>query len=109
RDLRLHDHAALHFASGSKNIAVVFVFDTNILKHLKDKTDKRVFFIYESLNELNQELQKKGSRLIIRHGDPCHEIPLVAKELSAQGVYVCHDYDPYSKTRDQKVKKSLES
>lgn len=45
RDLRLHDNAGLHQAlAGSHPVVPVFVFDTNILDQLDDKTDRRVEF-----------------------------------------------------------------
>ncbi|HER41183.1 MAG TPA: deoxyribodipyrimidine photo-lyase, partial [Salinimicrobium catena] len=50
RDLRLFDNAALYHALKSEfPVLVVFIFDTEILKKLPQKKDKRVAFIHEQL------------------------------------------------------------
>jgi deoxyribodipyrimidine photo-lyase len=107
RDLRLQDHAPLAQASSLANsLAVVFVFDSLILEKI-EKEDKRLSFIFQSLEEIEANLIKRGSRLIIRHGDPKKEIPLVAKSIGASFVCVGKDYEPYAKERDAAVKKLL--
>jgi deoxyribodipyrimidine photo-lyase len=107
RDLRLHDHAALSWALSQGETTVVFVFDTYILDKLKDKSDQRVSFIYDSLLELESELNKKGSSLIIAYGKPEGEIPRIAKELGVSAVACNRDYEPYAKKRDGMVATAL--
>lgn len=107
RDLRLHDHAALSKALDDGETTLVFVFDTLILDKLQDKSDKRLTFIYQSLQEMEKTLQKKNSSIIIRYGDPIEEIPKLAKELSVNNVYCNRDYEPYAKERDARVGKKL--
>lgn len=109
RDLRLHDHLALSNALREGPTVVVFIFDKNILDKLKNKEDKRVTFIYESLIQIETELQKKGSSLIIRYGDPIDIIPSLAKEFKSKKVFANRDYEPYAKDRDSKVGKKLSS
>lgn len=107
RDLRLSDHVALSKAcEQSDQVVVVFVFDDLILKHL-DKTDRRLTFIHESLVELDEGLQKKGSRLVVLKGDPTVEIPKLAKKLDVQAVFTNRDYEPYARNRDHKVCEAL--
>ena len=70
RDLRLDDNVALSAATSfSEEVVLVFVFDTNILDRLKDKNDRRINFIHHTLRELDQKLRKKGSALVVFHGD----------------------------------------
>ncbi|MBK9040073.1 MAG: deoxyribodipyrimidine photo-lyase [Bdellovibrionales bacterium] len=108
RDLRLEDHEALTRAcSESNRIVVVFVFDTHILGKLKSKSDPRVSFIYESIREIDNQLKKLGSRLIVRTGDPVIEIPKIAKKMKANAVFFNEDYEPYAKRRDNAVLRSL--
>lgn len=109
RDLRLHDHAALSEALNEGETTVAFVFDSHILDKLSNKSDKRVTFIMQSLEELEKELQKKGSSLVILYGKPEEEIPKLAKELKVSNVFCNRDYEPYAKERDQKVSKKLNS
>ncbi len=104
RDLRLKDHTSLALATAAaESVAVVFVFDTNILKHLQDRNDRRVTFIHESLRELDAKLRALGSMLVVRHGNPVDEIPALASALGCEAVFTARDYDPYAIARDQEV------
>lgn len=107
RDLRLHDHAALSKATTDGETTIVFIFDSLILDKLKDKNDSRLTFIYQSLQEMEKEVQKHKSSIIIRYGDPVDIIPALAKELKVSQVYCNRDYEPYAKERDIKVGKKL--
>lgn len=108
RDLRLHDHAALAAATEqSDGVAVVFVFDTQILTHLKDRDDRRLTFIHRSLEEVDEKLRRVGSALIVRHGDPAVEIPRLAAEWEADAVFTARDYEPSARERDATVAKTL--
>jgi len=108
RDLRLSDHAALGAATeASALVAVVFVFDTTILKQLKDRDDRRLTFIYRSLEEIDAGLRTHGSRLVILHGDPAIAIPKLAAEMKVQSVFAARDYEPYAVQRDASVEKAL--
>lgn len=109
RDLRLEDHRALAAATaGASQVAVAFVFDTEILGQLQDRDDRRLTFIYRSLKELDERLQSHGSRLIVLHGNPVEEIPRLAASLDAEAVYTARDYDPYAIDRDARVQAALE-
>jgi deoxyribodipyrimidine photo-lyase len=108
RDLRLEDHTALaHAKDECDALALVFVFDTSILKKLADKADRRLSFIHQSLRELDAELRERGSLLIVKHGDPTIEIPKLAAELKVHAVYTHRDYEPNAKLRDKKVETQL--
>ena len=112
RDLRLHDHHALRMAlKACKQVWVVFVFDTDILPHLLDrglKKDRRIDFIWQSLQEINTELQAKGGGLIVLHGKAVGIIPQLATELGVQAVYTNKDYEPAAIERDRLVSLALE-
>ena len=108
RDLRLKDHAALSQATQrARSVALVFVFDSQILGRLGNPQDRRLTFIWESLNELRKQIQKKGSDLILIHGDPVREIPPLAEKLGVSAVFANRDYEPYARTRDQEVMDEL--
>ena len=108
RDLRTYDHVALSEATHrSRESAVVFVFDTQILKKLKNDSDTRVQFIYDSVMEIDQELKKRGSKLILLSGDPIELIPELAKSLKVDAIFFNEDYTPYAKKRDATVIRKL--
>lgn len=108
RDLRTSDHAALAAATQSfHQVTVAFVFDRFILDALPDRSDRRVWFIHQSLAEVDRFLREQGSRLVVLFGDPTEEIPRLAHELGAEAVYAGQDYDPYATTRDREVSERL--
>jgi len=110
RDLRVHDHAALHAAlTASKQVHCAFVFDTEILEKLPSRRDRRVEFIHASVTELAGRLEAMGGGLTVLHGPARTEIPRLAARLEANAVYANHDYDPFAVARDEAVAASLAS
>ncbi|MBY0518184.1 MAG: DNA photolyase family protein [Bacteriovoracaceae bacterium] len=110
RDLRLHDHAALfHALSNHESVQLVFCFDPHILNKLSDKSDLRVSFILQSLQDIEAEVIKKGASLKVLFGLPEDEIVSFAQSLKAQAVYCNRDYEPYAKKRDSLVEKKLKN
>ncbi|MEO8417113.1 MAG: deoxyribodipyrimidine photo-lyase [Methylophilaceae bacterium] len=110
RDLRDYDHAALYHALKSADqVHCVFVFDTEILDQLPDKTDRRVEFIWESVCELKAALQAHGSDLLVLHGATRQAIPALAKALGVASVFTNRDYEPNAIARDSAVAQALQA
>lgn len=110
RDLRLHDHFALSESlKNADETIVAFIFDELILGKLHNKNDPRVSIIMDSLKEMEKTLQKMGSSLIIRYGDPTIEIPKLVEEYKVDGLFFNRDYEPYAKARDAKIEKIMHS
>ena len=116
RDLRLYDNAALHHAlANNAQVWVSFIFDTNILEPLRTedldknglKHDRRVDFIWQGGKQINEELHKQGSGLIVQVGKPTECIPKIAKALGVNTVYANHDYEPSAIARYTEVAASL--
>jgi len=104
RDLRDHDHAPLHHAlANAARVHCVFVFDTEILDALDDRSDRRVEFIHGSVLELDVALRNKGGGLRVLHGPARELIPTLACELGVQAVYWGRDYEPAARERDADV------
>jgi deoxyribodipyrimidine photo-lyase len=109
RDLRLTDQAALYHALRNRlPVVPVFVFDTNILNDLEDKTDRRVQFIHHALTSLQQELILQGSTLHCYHGTPEEAFAYFTRHYQVAAVYANHDYEPYARRRDEAVKQQLQ-
>ena len=103
RDYRIEDHTALNEALVQcDEVLVGFVFDINILGPL-EKSDQRISFIINSLREVDKELEKCGSKLVIRHGLPDEKIPEIINTYGINALYFNRDYEPYAVKRDQKV------
>lgn len=108
RDLRLHDHYALSEALKSADeVYLAFVFDNLILDKLHSKIDPRVTMIVDSLKEMEKTLNLHSSSLIIAYGNPTEEIPKIMKEHNIDALFFNRDYEPYAKTRDEKVQKTI--
>ena len=108
RDLRAEDHAALHHAlRQARAVHCVFVFDTDILDALPSRADRRVEFIWHSVRELDQALQKHGGGLLVLHGEARSEIPRLAATLKAGAVFANEDYEPDAVARDAAVQAAL--
>jgi deoxyribodipyrimidine photo-lyase len=108
RDLRLFDNAALYQAlSGNESVVPIFIFDTAILQQLEDKKDRRVAFIHEALEDMQQQLMKLGSTLEVYHGKPLDVFKQLIKKYSLTAVYTNHDYEPYAMERDTAIANEL--
>lgn len=108
RDLRLGDNTALATATReASEVAVVFVFDANILG-LLPRDDTRVTFIHRSVQELDRKLRAAGSRLHVLVGDPVLEVPRAADRLGADVVFAARDFEPYAIDRDRGVAEKVE-
>jgi deoxyribodipyrimidine photo-lyase len=103
RDLRLDDNTGLRNALNSGlPVLPVFIFDTNITGELQ-KDDPRISFIYERLSFINYELQKSGSSLEIRSGDPIVIWKSLVQAFNINAVYINKDYEPYTVKRDYEI------
>ena len=107
RDLRTEDHAALYHAlKSARQVWCAFIFDTTILDPLLEQgrqADRRVEFIRDSLLQVDAELRRCGSGLLVRHGRADDELPILAASLGVQAVYANHDDEPDALARDAKV------
>jgi len=110
RDLRLEDNAGLYHALKDKNPVVpLFIFDKNILDELEDRTDRRVEFIYQALQQLQQQLLKLGSTLEVRYGFPEQVYKELLQEYTVDKVFTNHDYEPYAQKRDTAIEQLLQT
>ena len=109
RDLRFFDNTALsHACSLSEKIIPIFIFDSHILSKLKNKNDRRIQFIFDTLKEMNEELLFNGKSMQILFGDPTIEIPKFALKYNVECIFTNDDYESYAIQRDLKIKKNLQ-
>jgi deoxyribodipyrimidine photo-lyase len=107
RDLRLDDNTALtQVLTRGLPVLTVFIFDTNIIHELP-ADDVRISFIYDTLSELNIELRKHGSSLLVQKGDPATVWRNLIKSYDINSVFINKDYEPYSISRDLEIEALL--
>jgi deoxyribodipyrimidine photo-lyase len=118
RDLRLSDNTALHHALAEARLRngsclSVFVFDTEILEKVPDRSDRRVSFLHGSIDSLRRGLRAAGSDLLVLHGKAQEVIPsLVARlatERGLEAVHVSHDHETRRLQRDSTVQATCRS
>jgi deoxyribodipyrimidine photo-lyase len=107
RDLRLFDNTALFKAltSGFK-VLPVFIFDRKILQNL-NPDDKRISFIYQVIQKLNEKLQLHKTSVQVYFGTPDDVFEQLLSTYDINRVYSNHDYEPYAMERDLQIKKKL--
>jgi deoxyribodipyrimidine photo-lyase len=107
RDLRLHDHPALHRARSDFDVVVpVFVLDDALL-HGRYASSPRAQFLFGCLRSMDEQLRAAGSGLVLRRGSPERELPKLAAQVGAQAVVWTSDVSPYARRRDAAVTEAL--
>jgi deoxyribodipyrimidine photo-lyase len=66
-----------------------------------------VAFLFEGLRRLDAGLRARGSRLIVRQGDPVEELARLVGESGAEAVFAEEDYWPYGRHRDARAAAAL--
>ena len=118
RDLRLHDHPALIAAaedaraSGGK-LLPVFTWEPGVMAGRR-ASGNRTWYLRESLRELSQELEARGSTLMELQGPATSALPALIEHLTTNGVapakislFFTRDHTPYARARDRAVAELL--
>ena len=80
RDLRLKDNAGLYRALTSNHpVLPIFIFDTHILNKLDEKADARVQFIYDTIQNLKEELAGMGAAFKVFYDTPLNAFKKLLK------------------------------
>jgi deoxyribodipyrimidine photo-lyase len=105
RDIRLTDNQALACASQEgKSVIPLYILDPYLL----DKAaSRRRDFLFNNLHCLAQNLENLGSRLIVRQGNPLHELDTLFHESGAERIFAERDYSPYARRRDRSISKVI--
>lgn len=102
RDLRLADNPALHAAVESGlPLIPVYIHDS---RHL-DEGAAGLWWLHHSLIALDRDLQRLGSRLILRQGDLVQELLRLAGECGAFAVHMNRLHEPAQYRWDDEIRK----
>lgn len=106
RDLRLQDNTGLMEAlNNSDTVICCFIMTPTQLTNKNDyKSNNAIQFMFESLDELDQDLRNKSSKLFYFYGEPHKVINKLINQHKIDAVYINADYTPYSIKRDNKIK-----
>lgn len=107
RDLRLSDNQALAAALAyADRVVPVFIFDPVLLASPSSSTS-RLAFLLGGLRQLDADLRARGSYLVLRRGDPAHELKALLTEIGADAIFAEEDISPYARRRDARVAQCL--
>ena len=111
-DLRIHDHEALWKASEkTSQVVPVYIFDPRLHNEHELGFPKagqmRHQFLIESVKNLQENLKKIGSNLIIRTGFPEDILPQLAKEIQADELYTSEEITSEENEVDSLVEERL--
>ena len=106
RDLRLYDNTALIAATKqSETVIPCFIFDPRQIEDNPHRSDNAIQFMIESLKELDAELKKRKSRLYLFYGKTSDVVDHIIRDQKLEAVFSHYDYTPFSKKRDNAIKK----
>ena len=107
RDLRVHDHPALH-AAGERadRLVPVFVLDDRLI-HGRHASGARTQFLLDCLNDLDAALRERDTRLVVRHGPPERELAALVRETGATELHFSGDVSPFARARGRAVAEAL--
>lgn len=106
RDLRLHDNQALAAALAHGAVLPVFIIDPH-LAEAPNAAPKRLAFLWGGLAALAADLERRGSRLLIRRGEPLAVLQELVATTGATAIFAEADYSPYARRRDAAVARAL--
>jgi len=106
RDLRLEDNLGLlALLAESTEVVPAFIFNPA----QTDRSQNEYFsepgfqFLLNSLAELDNALQEKGSQLYIFHGDPAEVVESLIATDEVDAVFCNKDYTPFARKRDKTI------
>ncbi len=111
-DLRLHDNETLvHALEHSDEVIPVYCLDENHFKMTEFGFQKtanfRAQFLLEALKDLDANLRKLGSGLIVVKGNPETELYKLAKEFNACKIFAKREVAYEEKQTEERVEKEV--
>ena len=108
RDLRVHDNSALVAASQQNDcVAPLFVLDPMLVNGPQSSANRSIF-LYESLTDLDQSLERLGTSLIISQGVWAEEVMKFTATVEATEIHIARDYSRYSRDRTRLLEAACE-
>ncbi len=105
-DLRLADHAALFAASQHSSIIPLYIWDPDTESPWQAGSASQ-WWLHHSLNNLDQALVEKKSKLIIMRGDRLKIFEQILEKFKIDAVYWNRSYEPSVRSSDKKIQKYL--
>lgn len=105
RDLRVRDNTGLfHAASESREVIPVYILEEGILSKYTPRS-KRLAFLADALRNLDRELRRRGSMLVVLRGEAGEIIPRLVSKHRIEAVYTNKAYSFSGMRRDLDVER----
>ncbi|MEM7042086.1 MAG: deoxyribodipyrimidine photo-lyase [Pseudomonadota bacterium] len=109
QDLRLADHRALAAAiAAARPIVPVFVLDDETPSEWRMGGASR-WWLHQSLAALSRDLERLGSRLVLRRGQAIDVLETLAEETGAEAVYASRCYEPRARRLEDHIARRFEA
>jgi deoxyribodipyrimidine photo-lyase len=106
-DLRLDDHAGVAVAAAQGEVLPLLVVDDLLDRRLR-VSPRRAAFFCGAVAALSEELQERGSRLIVRRGERAQRLAEVIEAVGAAGAAWSASYDAEGIVSDRDLRAALE-
>jgi len=106
KDLRLADHAPLRAAlEGGGDVIPLFVLDPYFFapRRVRERWPHRMQFLLDSLRELAQGIEERGSKLVLVEGKSVDVVPRLVREWKADRVVAHRWVEPVGRARDARI------
>jgi deoxyribodipyrimidine photo-lyase len=102
RDIRLNDNQTLHAAlEDAEYLVPLFIIE---LELMAEAALKRRSFLLSALADLDRQLRKRGSQLILRQGPASKAFQSLREELEDMTIYAHEDFNSFARHRDEEIK-----
>ena len=107
-ELRLHDNAALRAALDiNLPIIPVFIHDS-AAKHSWKPGAASQWWLHHALEDLDEQLKSRGSRLILRNGDAQTVLDSLIQETKATHIIWSRSWEPFPSRQDRALAEHFE-
>lgn len=108
KDLRLSDHAPLRDALQGGEVVPLFVLDPYFFEPARAaELPHRMQFLLESLLSLAQNLEQRGSQLVLARGKSVEVVPRLAAAWKVDRVLAHRWVEPFGRERDERIRERL--
>lgn len=105
-DLRLHDHAGVRAALESgQPVLPLYIWDEDVATRPMGAASK--WWLHRSLEALDADLRKQGSRLIIERGNSQIILASLSREFGVKTIYCSKTFDPKNEQYDEELADEL--
>jgi deoxyribodipyrimidine photo-lyase len=108
KDLRVSDHTPLRDAAKAGEVIPVFVLDPYFFAAKRaQELPHRMQFLLESLRELEANIARLGSQLLVIPGRSIEVVPRLVSEWNAEKVLAYRWTEPFGRERDNRIQQAI--